>query len=1219
MSENSINTIVTQEAFQQLSKLEAGLEAATNKLADFLELSKGNMHIKISYPQDLEKSLKKKQTYLTQLQALEAEAIRLQKTLTTEYAKSTLALTATNAELQKHRLEKNLKNNQVKEEQKLNSDLVRDYDKLQTKLKQLKAEYQDVALAQGKKSQAAKDLGVQVQALAKQLNEANYVEGKSTKKKIQLSLADIETNKIRNSQAREQFRIHTNLNGAYAKQSATLNRLRKDYKDLAVQKKENTSKAKKLLAQIKKLDKQLKSVDASVGQFQRSVGNYGSAWNRLGGFMRTAAAAFGVYSALDVGRKIFMQVKEIDQLNKAMIQVTETTDAFNQATIFLSNLAERTGVDLNDLQFSYTKFLASAKETNLTLAETQDIFTQTATAGAVLGLSTDQVNGAMRALEQILSKGKVQAEEIRGQLGERLPGAFQILAKSMGKTTEELNKMLEDGKVISDEVLPGFAKALEETFSLQNIERVETLAAAQGRVGNAWNEFIRSLENDGGTLTKTFMWLLNTVTSVVDKLRYLNDGVNIRANDNYNNNLERQGRQYELLRKQIEERHAKNATADEKELERLEKKKKLYEDILKTANANPEGEQSLVPNKEWQDIAAKNIEETTALIDARNKKIKEGLTLEQDVDIEIKAFAEKQINRAQNKINQKEDEIIRMRNEIEAWKKSGTEAVVANATQRANYYKLIEQYTIEIGGLRGIVNAASRQVITHPLDPRKKREEPDKPGKDYTKEDAFKLAQSRLKREIEIQEEIQENDEYNAQVRLIANGQAMKKRIELLDLEANYEKTLMAGRADAITKIEEDLNFDKEQLAKENLANVKDIMGDNFAARMEHLEELQAAEEEKLDHELYDLREELLKQGASKEEIEKAVQEKKREYQLRSIQDLINFHIKELELYSITADEKEEIEKKIFELRKRYQELLVGGLDDGTKSEEEILKERHENLMKWVDFAAEAFNAVMDLSNAFTERRIANIDREIAKNNEMYNGILENERLTDEQRTSIENQRDIENAKLEEKKKKEQLKQAKFQKAQAAINVIFQTAGAVMTAIGVPPYGLGPILGSPFAIAASALGAVQLATVLAQPLPQFEKGKDAKDGYAGPMIWGEKRKEVKLGADGSIEVSPNKPTLGTTKKGDTIFPSIKAFGDSVSYEEVVRASMLTSIANQHENLQGYQLENILDSHLRSARDEMRKGVEDAMRSWKIPTQQQPDLEGVLKRIQKRNV
>jgi len=56
--------------------------------------------------------------------------------------------------------------------------------------------------------------------------------------------------------------------------SAKLNKLRKDYKDLAVTNQANTEEGKKLLSQVQELDKQLKNIDGSVGQYQRSVGDY---------------------------------------------------------------------------------------------------------------------------------------------------------------------------------------------------------------------------------------------------------------------------------------------------------------------------------------------------------------------------------------------------------------------------------------------------------------------------------------------------------------------------------------------------------------------------------------------------------------------------------------------------------------------------------------------------------------------------------------------------------------------------------------------------------------------------------------------------------------------------------------------------------------------------------------------------------------------------------
>jgi hypothetical protein len=60
----------------------------------------------------------------------------------------------------------------------------------------------------------------------------------------------------------------------YAQTSKRLNDLRKAYKDLAIQNRENTAEGQKLIAEITELDAKLKKVDATVGQHQRNVGNY---------------------------------------------------------------------------------------------------------------------------------------------------------------------------------------------------------------------------------------------------------------------------------------------------------------------------------------------------------------------------------------------------------------------------------------------------------------------------------------------------------------------------------------------------------------------------------------------------------------------------------------------------------------------------------------------------------------------------------------------------------------------------------------------------------------------------------------------------------------------------------------------------------------------------------------------------------------------------------
>ena len=78
------------------------------------------------------------------------------------------------------------------------------------------------------------------------------------------------------------------------------------------------------------------------------------------------------------------------------------------------------------------------------------------------------MKAAMRATSQVFSKGKVSAEELRQQLGERLPGAFTLFADSMNLTPAELDKALEQGKVTLDDFM-GFAN-----FCLKNMEKMQS-------------------------------------------------------------------------------------------------------------------------------------------------------------------------------------------------------------------------------------------------------------------------------------------------------------------------------------------------------------------------------------------------------------------------------------------------------------------------------------------------------------------------------------------------------------------------------------------------------------------------------------------------------------------------------------------------------------------------------------------------------------------------
>lgn len=189
-----------------------------------------------------------------------------------------------------------------------------------------------------------------------------------------------------------------------------------------------------------------------------------------------------------------------------------------QAMSFVRGEAQRLGIDLQASAQAFTSLAAAARGTALEGAGAQKIFSAVAEASRVLHLSTEQTSGALNAIQQMMSKGNVQAEELRGQLGERLPGAFNLAAKAMGVTTQQLNKMLDDGKVLATDLLPKLADELHKVYGAQATDAANSPAAALARLKNAVFELEVAIGNAGfldiiAEGAKTLKFVLDQVTA----------------------------------------------------------------------------------------------------------------------------------------------------------------------------------------------------------------------------------------------------------------------------------------------------------------------------------------------------------------------------------------------------------------------------------------------------------------------------------------------------------------------------------------------------------------------------------------------------------------------------------------------------------------------------------------------------------------------------------
>ncbi len=204
-----------------------------------------------------------------------------------------------------------------------------------------------------------------------------------------------------------------------------------------------------------------------------------------------------------------------EALNQRFTFATGSVAEGAREMAFVREEADRLGISFLASAGSYSKLAAAVRGTNIDAAQTREIFLGIAEASSVLRLSADQVEGAYRAIEQVASKGTVQAEELRGQLGERIPGAFQIAARAMGVTTAELNKMLELGEVLADDFLPRFAAQLRREFAEGVPEAADSAAASFARLGNSIERRLeRAIRNSS---------LLQWLAQVSDALREIID------------------------------------------------------------------------------------------------------------------------------------------------------------------------------------------------------------------------------------------------------------------------------------------------------------------------------------------------------------------------------------------------------------------------------------------------------------------------------------------------------------------------------------------------------------------------------------------------------------------------------------------------------------------------------------------------------------------------
>ncbi|MDO8932072.1 MAG: tape measure protein [Rhodocyclaceae bacterium] len=223
----------------------------------------------------------------------------------------------------------------------------------------------------------------------------------------------------------------------------------------------------------------------------------GAAMKRMGG---VAVGYFSVSAVVNFTRSLVDAQVQADKLKNSLVFSTGSQAKAAGEIDYLRKVSQDLGLDLGTAGSAYAKLQAAANGTALAGDKARAVFEAVSKASTVMGLSAEESNGALLAVSQMMSKGTVQAEELRGQLGERIPGAFQIAARAMNVTTAELGKMLEQGNVMAADFLPRFAAELERSLGDAPERAAGSMQAAINRMSSAWLDFRKGM-NDTGVLS----------------------------------------------------------------------------------------------------------------------------------------------------------------------------------------------------------------------------------------------------------------------------------------------------------------------------------------------------------------------------------------------------------------------------------------------------------------------------------------------------------------------------------------------------------------------------------------------------------------------------------------------------------------------------------------------------------------------------------------------
>ena len=1172
-----ITDLVDQEAIDRLRELDSELAKVLETYKRVAQDIAKGLNINVSCIGDIDK--------LEQILAVKGkEAAQVQQQLTNVIGEQQKVIANTT----------NTISRQLMEQEKVNKtqrDAYTETEKVKNLLAQVNGTYENNVKSLLRVNEAIAKNKKQQDDLKKQLEYGRISMDQYNEALLRLTIKERELKQEKSSLTtllKNEERENQAVAGSYNQLSQQLELLKKAYKSMTQEEKQSPL-GKEMEGAIQNLDAHLKDLAADMGEFQRNTGNY-------------AIAGGSIKKDL---KELVLEIATLS-ISYQSLSDEEKKSADGQALAsHIQDLTEKAGVlrdAISDTNQAITNAASDTRGFDQLSGSIQlaiDGFGLATGAAEMLGISSEDLASIQTKLQAaIAASNAMQSIQNTLQAQSAVMQGVMLVQTKLRTVAENLHTAAQGKGVIATTALTAAqwafnAAASANPIGLIVVAIIACIAAVWGLV-KAFTAFLGTSEEDIKAYEKqkeAFEEMSKAHDEEIERLKARGATQAELKNEELNNKQE-ELEAAEALYARASELYDED---DDEYKEALESKKKAQEDYenFQTDSLN-------YLNSVIHEAEEKEKEERLGTYEYKRQMIQ--AELEQQKALALTLLNQEKITRQvyENMVaaldkaaNMKIADINKQ--EQESQNKQRTQRANSAKNARNDAKKAAEDLKKEVQKgedalLNLITDSLERQRRAENLSYQRKREALDKQlaeelakrkqnaklilalqnqieGLDAEhQQKLYDIEQSHLSRTYKAQQDliesrlaiVEKGSERERQLRYdLLSNQYQQELLAIQAAEDNH--TLTAEQAEEMRiNLAEAYADKREQLEEELAKNFADITMKKYSDQQAiddnaYVEQLNALKNKYVE-EMRLAEGNAAEQAAIKARFEEEQAKLSEGYAVQTARNNVAMLEEVLKTANLSAEERKNYEAELAKAKGALETAMadqaIAEIDRVNQADAAAKEKRLQNAQQWMQVASDSLNAINDLVSTIYDAKISKVDEEQEANQEAADAeqerisdLVEKKVITEEEgearKRAAEAKTAKKNEELEKKKAKLKRDQAIWDKANNIAQCTMQTALAIMNAWSTAPWPINIAM----AAVAGAIGAMQLATIIATPLPKYAKGTKSHKG--GPAVVGDGGEPELVTFGGKSWITPDTPTIVDLPAGAAVIPHISGVDESL--------------------------------------------------------------------------